>query len=578
MSINKIPFSFLKFKKIFDFPFVIFLSISFLVIYFLHDHYGISYDEEVHKNYGNFILYFYESFGKNPSALIYRDLFNYGGFFDVLTQSIVHLFSLIGGLEGIHELRHIVNGWIGLLGYYFLYRIGETIYSRTVGILAVLFLLAIPEYTGHLFFNPKDIPFSSFYLGALYFFFRFFRENENPRKWFVLFVVFTGLAIGIRILGILLWPIFILGIGIKLYNRKGLSVSTFRNWIISSVCFLLGSYFVTVLFWPFLLRKPTAGLIQVFKTMSSFPWNGTVLTAGKDIIAPEIGRAYLPIFFSYTLPDWFFLLLIVSIAAVGWYVWKLFQNKGNLEGRKKYSFFLSSETFLLAAAGFGALLIIFVKKPVLYNGYRQVFFLIPPIILVLTAISWEFLNRFPKKTISAICILFFLLLLDTWVIMVRMHPYEYVYFNRTFAGGMKKGSELFDVEYWATSLKEGSLWLKEDLKNDPKQVKVASCASAQQTDYYLNPKEYLESERGFINFARSINLKNLFSEENFHTITRFEMYVHSGKQKFQYEGTLQNADYLLTTRLYHIPERFSGEIVHTVERMGIPILYVMKKK
>jgi len=43
--------------------------------------------------------------------------------------------------------------------------------------------------------------------------------------------------------------------------------------------------------------------------------------------------------------------------------------------------------------------------------------------------------------------------------MVQLHPYEYVYFNRLFAGGLKAAAERYETEYGGSSYKQGVEWV-----------------------------------------------------------------------------------------------------------------------
>ena len=43
--------------------------------------------------------------------------------------------------------------------------------------------------------------------------------------------------------------------------------------------------------------------------------------------------------------------------------------------------------------------------------------------------------------------------------MVRLHPYQYVYFNRLIAGGLASAVTRYETDYWSTSYKEGIEWV-----------------------------------------------------------------------------------------------------------------------
>jgi hypothetical protein len=43
--------------------------------------------------------------------------------------------------------------------------------------------------------------------------------------------------------------------------------------------------------------------------------------------------------------------------------------------------------------------------------------------------------------------------------MVRLHPYQYVYFNRLLAGGLASAVDRYETDYWSASYKEGIEWV-----------------------------------------------------------------------------------------------------------------------
>src|SRR5262252_11236294 len=46
--------------------------------------YGVTWDEDVHNWYGNYVLDYYLSFFDDKTALHWRDLYNYGAIFDTV--------------------------------------------------------------------------------------------------------------------------------------------------------------------------------------------------------------------------------------------------------------------------------------------------------------------------------------------------------------------------------------------------------------------------------------------------------------------------------------------------------------
>ena len=50
--------------------------------------YGVTWDEDVHNWYGNFVLDYYLSLFGDKTALHWRDLYNYGAVFDMMAAAL----------------------------------------------------------------------------------------------------------------------------------------------------------------------------------------------------------------------------------------------------------------------------------------------------------------------------------------------------------------------------------------------------------------------------------------------------------------------------------------------------------
>lgn len=72
--------------------------------------YGLISDEEFHSGYGELVLAWFRSGFHDDGALSYRNLYLYGGFFDLVAQLFAHLSPL-----GLYEDRHLANVAFGLL-------------------------------------------------------------------------------------------------------------------------------------------------------------------------------------------------------------------------------------------------------------------------------------------------------------------------------------------------------------------------------------------------------------------------------------------------------------------------------
>lgn len=129
--------------------------------------------------------------------------------------------------------------------------------------------------------------------------------------------------------------------------------------------------------------------------------------------------------------------------------------------------------FLILALGiFFAPVYAIVFKSVHYDAIRHFLFIVPAmavfVAIEITAIT-EWLRE--HKPLIAYCVYGVIaigVLLPVWQ-MVKLHPYQYVYYNQ-FVGGLPGANGQYETDYWATSYKEAA----ELISNLIDQEKLAS--------------------------------------------------------------------------------------------------------
>ena len=80
----------------------------------------------------------------------------YGGSFD-LAMAMINRVSPFG----TYETRHLFSGLVGLIGLFAAWRLGERLRGPSAGFLTLALLATVPAYYGHMFINPKDMPFAA---------------------------------------------------------------------------------------------------------------------------------------------------------------------------------------------------------------------------------------------------------------------------------------------------------------------------------------------------------------------------------------------------------------------------------
>jgi hypothetical protein len=184
-----------------------------------------------------------------------------------------------------------------------------------------------------------------------------------------------------------------------------------------------------------------------------------------------------------------------------------------------------------------------VDRMPLYDGLRHFLFFVP-LLAVLAGVSVSVFLRSPagrRGKVAGLAVLTAACLV-TLVDMVRLHPYESVYFNRLVAGGMKAGIDRYEGDYWCLSYKEGCEWLLRRFAGarcrEP--IRVAGYSILHQTQHYLELTE-------------------------------------EGRRLFQ---AVQLADgnphFVMATTRFQDHRRAPGKPVYTVEREGAKLLYLFE--
>ena len=121
---------------------------------------------------------------------------------------------------------------------------------------------------------------------------------------------------------------------------------------------------------------------------------------------------------------------------------------------------------LLATAAFFPIAITVIERPAMYNGIRHFMFTVPPMAVlggVAGAMLWQRIAAARKMMIAtAAIVVFAFTLLPPVIAMVRLHPYEYTYFN-VLEGGVRGARGNYAIDYWGLSFKQAGTALRKRL-------------------------------------------------------------------------------------------------------------------
>jgi hypothetical protein len=238
--------------------------------------------------------------------------------------------------------------------------------------------------------------------------------------------IILGLTVSIRIFGV--WA-GVLVAGYFLWK------SGRRAWLVI-ISYALTAIFAMYFTWPYLWPDPVGHFWETVTIMAQHPWPGSVLFNGQMYPAQDLPASYLPLLLAVQLTEPVWILFFIGLAAV------IFGfQRDRLETRDLLA--LTFAWFILPAATF------VIVRPTLYDNFRQTLFILPPVFFM-AGLALELVR---KPAIRAGLVA--LILLPGVVASVRLHPYEYVYYNQ-FLGGTQAAVDRFELEYWATSYREAA--------------------------------------------------------------------------------------------------------------------------
>lgn len=465
------------------------LAVLMVFIALTFRQYGISNDEEVQHTYGRLLLQFYASGFADQSAFHYRNLYLYGGFFDLLAAAIERLFGIAEDSPWLWDMRHLLSALFGFWGILAAYRMARFFGGERAGLLAIVLLSLTGAWSGAMFTHTKDVPFAACMAWATYYLILLAQALPAPRlSLSVRFGLATGLAFGLRV-GAAFVVLYAL---IALLHAALARASGLRDrlrFIGRSVLALLPAGLTALLlmafFWPWGVMAPDHPL-EAVRAFSHFTFDMLTVMDGAAMQIGAVPRDYLLAYLLVRLPEIFLLGLAIALglALAGW---------RQLRWRDAQAWLV-----LLLAALFPLAFAVW-DRPALYNGIRHFTFVLPPLaVLAAWGLStrWQQLRSRPRRR-NALALLVLVLALDTLVTLARLHPYQYVYYNH-LAGSLKQAETRWEGDYWSSSVRAAALMLDQYVsRNEPARAAlylVAVCAESLQADVFLDRRFRITSD------------------------------------------------------------------------------------
>ena len=421
-----------------------FIPLCFFIIYLLvglvvYKDFGISWDESTQMNLG--IKTYEYVFEAQPGLFSLSNRWH-GSFF----QFLLVLLQNNSDIRLTYLSRHLITFLAFFAGTVLFYFLGSRLFKNQMfALLGTLFLILSPRIFADSFYNCKDIPFLVAYIFSL---FTLLKMLDSPNYWRIfLHALSTAILIAIRMPGIIIPVCTAFGLALEWFSRrikikKGIAIFSAYIILAAIVCYII---------WPVLWTDPFHEFIYAFTRMSHFPLDLKMLFMGNTISSLNLPWYYIPVWIIITTPLLYLIAFLPGLLVILSHQKKWFQNQFSVELR---------DEVLFVTAFFAPIFAIIILKSVLYDAWRQMFFVYPSFIIIsIKGIQWGWMkiNRLvtKKRALGIASIILLLGLGPVLFWMVENHPYHNVYFNRLAGKDMHTIQENYMLDFWGLSYREG---------------------------------------------------------------------------------------------------------------------------
>ena len=427
--------------------YVLFAILAGIILLTFRD-YGVNSDEIAHVTNGHVILDYYRTLfaeGLSPATHAFYqsghyayEMYRYGGLVDAFATAMTYATPL-----RIMETWHLILALIGLFGVVGCWKLARWMAGPRAALGAALMLTLVPAYYGHMFNNPKDVPFAAFFVWGVYYIVRLVAcEGSVPWSLTLRAGLAMGACMGVRFGGLLL-PMYL--VFFMCLRNLAVDRRSWRTWVLSFAAAVLPAvlvaYAVMFVSWPWIHAAPLARPFMALGEVTSrkIPYI-TVLFDGHLFTPDTLPVTYTLWHLAIQLP------LMVELLATAGLIMALILHK---RGRSRWRQETAPLSMVLFSAVFPLVYSALRHAPV-YNGFRHFLFTVP-LIVCLAAVALVWLDeicveRFPGvRGIGAI--VFAACLLWMAAAMIRLHPYQYIYYN-ALVGGVSGAQGRYELDYY----------------------------------------------------------------------------------------------------------------------------------
>jgi hypothetical protein len=496
--------------------------------------YAISNDEGVQHHYGELIIAYYTSGFRDQSLFNFQNLYLYGGLFDIVSVALIHLITI-----DPYDLRHILCALIGISGIAAAAATARMIAGSRAALIAVIALSASGVWYGAMFNHTKDIPFAAAMTGATFFLIRIGRSLPSPRSTDIAaFGLLAGASLGIRVLGLLL--LIYAGAAVVMYlPRRSSGEGRWRFALLSSLKLLpalLLAYVIMILAWPWAALAPL-NTIRGLLSFSEFHYAVRTVIDGQVYVMSKVPRLYVPIYIliRVPLPTLFGAALAMALALLPRLA------AGSTQPRRRDIVLVSLTVIIPVVCQ-----VIF-HGPA-FTGMRHFLFVVPALAILagigLDAVVTALATRGRLVASGGLAVVTACFLWDA-VTLVRLHPYQYLFYN-SLVGGLEGASRRYDLDYWFGSMPEALNIL----------------------ETYLRRSEPVEVGRPAQVYSVAVCGERL----------PFEKTVKLPQLRWDFKPEWDQSEFFIAPTHMNCDSDLGGEIIGTVERLGIAIAYVKDRR
>jgi hypothetical protein len=513
----------------FDLAFAVLILALCVLVGTTFKQYAVSNDEGLQNHYGELIVAYYTSGFTDKSVFNFVNLYLYGGLFDVVAVLLAHVLPF-----DLYDIRHVMCACTGIGGVAATWATARMIAGPRAGLLAGLSLALCGVWYGGMFNHTKDVPFASAMMGATFFLLRAARDLPNPpRRDILWFGVLLGSALGLRATGLLM-----VGYAVALIVLRS-SATRQHDWRLFgrvSICSLVHfipafaiGYVIMIASWPWAALE-LFNPIRAIVAFAHFHYPIKTIIAGQVYLMGDVPRWYEADYLAIKLP--FFLLAGVAAslvsAARSAAIWSP-DRGGNPQEQEIWCLF-----FLVA---FPLLCEIIGHAPS-DTGLRHFLFIVPPLAALagigvnacLSAVAGKgHAARFAVFAAGAA------LLVGDTADLVRLHPYEYLFYN-SLVGGLPGASRRYVMDYWVNIMP----------------------AAVEDLETYLNKTGSPTGPKGQSRYAVAVCGEEISFE-------------HEADRRLQFTRDWSHADFFIAPTHMNCDRVLRGKIVNLIERLGVPI-------